>query len=571
MSWSRVWLPTTLAAALFLGGCALWSPSLPEATVPARRAPPAHAAHEPPPPPVVPGVEEGGAELGPVPLYDGLGDFSRTITTFNPRAQDYFNQGIRLTYAFGHPEAIRAFRYAQQLDPECAMCFWGEAWALGPYINSPMDSAGGVAAHRAIQEARRHAVTRATGVERGLIEAMAVRYAAVPTEENRPGLDSLYADTMRQLYYQHQLDADIGTLFAESLMVLRPWDQWTRDGRPQPGTEEVLQTLEAVLGRDIRHPGACHLYIHATEASTDPGRAVPCADLLGDRIPGASHIAHMPSHTYVRVGRWGDAVRANQRAWHADQRAGFGGPPGIYPTHNLHMLVHAAGYDGQSAVAAQAARDLARLSPGAAFYEGLVMARFGRWNDLLDHTAGEPRSTMQWQRGLHHFGRGLAQVRQPSAGGADSARVQLGRLRVVRDSVPADGQFGAHPQRGLLDIAAAILEAEIHAEGGRHAQAVRVLESVLAVEDGLDYDEPEPWPLPLRHFLGAILLEAGRPAEAEARYREDLRQHPWNGWALFGLEQALRDQGRASEAQAVQDQFRLTWTRSDVWLRGSRY
>lgn len=557
-----------LSAGLSTGGCAaLWSPSLPESTG-TRRAPPVHEEHAAP---LAPPSEAGTEELGPVPLYDNLGDLSRTITTYSPVAQQYFDQGLRLTYGFGHPEAIRAFRKAQELDPECAMCFWGEAWARGPYINAPMDSIGGVAAHSAIRQAQRLAATRATGVERGLIEAMAVRYAPVPTAENRPGLDSLYADAMRQLYYQHQHDVDIGTLFAEALMVLRPWDHWTREGRPQPGTEEVLQTLEAMLARDIRHPGACHLYIHATEASPDPGRAAPCADLLGDRIPGASHIPHMPSHTYVRIGRWGDAVRANQRAWHADQQAAFGGPPGIYPSHNLHMLVHAASYDGQSAVAAQAARDLARISAGSAFYVGVTMARFGRWEELLDHTGGEPRSPVLWQRGLHHFGRGLAQLRLAEAGGADSARVQLGRLRVVRDSVPVDAVFRGHPQRGLLDIAAAILEGEIHADGGRHAQAVRVLESVLAIEDGLDYDEPEPWPIPVRHVLGAILLEAGRPAEAEARFREDLRHHPWNGWALQGLERALREQGRAGEADAVQEQFRAAWSRADIWARGPRY
>lgn len=509
-----------------------------------------------------------------VPLYDDLGDLTRPIRTSVPGAQRYFDQGLRLTYGFGHPEGIRAFREAQRLDPDCAMCFWGEAWARGPYINAGMDSAGGVAAFEAIHRARELAADIPEGVtpvEARLIDAMSKRYVAVPTRENRPGLDSLYADAMREVHTDHPEDLDVGTLFAESLMVLRPWDHWTREGRPQPGTQEVLATLEAVLALDLTHPGSCHLYIHATEASPDPGRAEPCADYLGDAIPGASHIPHMPSHTYVQIGRWGDAVRGNQRAWHADQRAWFGSAPGIYPTHNLHMLLYSAAYDGQSAVAAQAARDLARISAGSAFYVDVIMARFGRWEDLLDHTAGGPPSSIQWQRGVNHMGRGLAHLKALEGGSPDSASVYLERLRAVRDSVPEDAAFRGHPQRGLLDIAGAILEGEIHAAAGRYPQAIQVLESALPIEDGLDYDEPEPWLLPVRHVLGAILLEAGLPDAAEVRFREDLEHHPSNGWALFGLSRALWDLGLPVEAERTEAEFEAAWSRADVWLRGSRF
>ena len=506
-----------------------------------------------------------------VPLYTDLGDLTRTIRTSVPEAQRYFDQGLRLTYGFGHPEGIRAFEEAQRLDPQCAMCFWGEAWARGPYINAGMDSVGGVEAFEAIRRAGELAAARpesVTTVDADLIEAMSVRYVAVPTRENRPGLDSLYADAMREVYAAHPRDLDVGTLFAESLMVLRPWDHWTREGRPQPGTEEVLATLEAVLAQDVTHPGSCHLYIHATEASPDPGRAEACAGHLGEAIPGASHIPHMPSHTYVQIGRWGDAVRANQRAWHADQRAWFGSAPGIYPTHNLQMLLYAAAYDGQSAVAAQAARDLARISAGSGFYVEVIMARFGRWEDLLDRTAV---SSIQWQRGVSHMGRGLAHLKALEGGSPDSAAVYLERLRAVRDSVPEEAAFRGHPQRGLLDIAGAILEGEIHAAAGRYPQAIQVLESVLPIEDGLDYDEPEPWPLPVRHVLGGILLEAGLPDAAEVRFREDLEHHPANGWALFGLTRALRDLGLPVEAERTEAEFEAAWSRADVWLRGSRF
>jgi len=501
----------------------------------------------------------------PVPLYTNLGSLSRTVTTSSEWAQAYFDQGLRLTYGFGHSEGVRSFREAQRHDPGCAMCFWGEAWALGPYINARMDSISGVAAHAAAGRALELAPAAATPVEQGLIQAMAIRYAPVPTAENRPGLDSLYADAMRELHEAHPGDLDVGTLFGEALMVLRPWDHWTREGRPQPGTEEVLSTLEAVLTLDLGHPGACHLYIHAVEASPAPGRAAPCAELLEDAIPGASHIPHMPSHIWARIGRWGEAVRGNQKAWHTDQQAAFGGPPGIYPTHNLHMLLYAASYDGQSAVANQAARDLARISEGSAFYLPLSMARFGRWEEILDL---EPVPEIQWQRGVRAFTRGLAHLRTGDPGKGEE---YLRSLRAVADSVPETARFRGHPQRSLLTIAGATLEGELAAHRGDHAHAIRVLEEALPVEDALDYDEPEPWTLPLRHVLGAILLEAGDPAGAELRYREDLAHHPNNGWSLFGLEEALRGQGRDAAADEVARQFRKSWERSDLWIRGSRY
>ena len=504
------------------------------------------------------------AERDTVPLYDGLGTYSRRITTNVPLAQRYFDQGMRLTFGFGHPEARRAFREAVRLDADCAMCHWGLAWSLGPYINGPRpDSASAVEAHAAAQRAVALARS-ATPAEQALIRAMSVRYAPVPTRDNRASLDSVYARAMRDVVRRFPDDLDAGALLGEALMVLRPWDQWTRTGDPQPGTDEVLAVLESVLARDLRHPGACHHYIHATEASRDAGRAARCADLLGDVIPGASHIPHMPSHTYMRIGRYADAVRANQRAWHADQRAEYGGAPGIYPPHNLHMMLLAASYDGQSAVAAQAARDLARQFPEHGFYSVLVPVRFGRWEDILEM---RPLTRNAFQRGMDHFARGMAHL---GLGRPDSAAMHRDSLHQVVDSIAESARYRGHPQRSLLGIALAILDAECSAVEGRYDVAVATLRGALPLEDSLEYDEPEPWPIPIRHVLGGILLESGRPADAEAVYREDLQVHPDNGWSLFGLSQALSAQGREADAREVVRQFERTWVRADVWLGGSR-
>lgn len=507
-----------------------------------------------------------GIGSGPdVPLYGDLGDLTRPLVTATPEAQRYFDQGLRLTYGFGHPEAIRSFQEAQRLDPQCAMCFWGEAWARGPYINAGMDSISGIEAWKAARRAIELAPGRTAPVEASLIEAMGHRYEEIPTSANRARLDSAYARAMRAVAVEFPDDPEATVLHAEALMVLRPWDHWTREGRPQPGTEEVLSALEAVLERDLRHPGACHLYIHATEASPDPGRAAPCAEFLGDRIPGASHIPHMPSHTWVRVGRWGDAVRANQRAVWADLRASKGGAPGIYPTHNLHMLAFAASYDGQSSVAIQAARDLARISGGSGFYTEVFFVRFGRWAEILEL---DEAPAVLWQRGVRAFSRGMALLRTGDPAGAGTA---LAGLRAVRDSLPAEARFRGHPQRALLDVAGSILEGEILADAGSLDAAVEVLEQGLPIEDGLDYDEPEPWPIPIRHVLGAVLLQAGRAAEAGARYREDLRHHPGNGWSLFGLAQSLEVSGREEEAAEARARFERAWPRADLWITSSRY
>ncbi|MGH7445586.1 MAG: hypothetical protein ACREKM_11940, partial [Longimicrobiales bacterium] len=389
-----------------------------------------------------------------IPLYTNLGDYSRMITTPSSLAQAYFDQGLRLTYGFGHPEAVRSFHEAVRYDSSCAMCWWGVAWARGPYINAEMDSASAIEAYAAVQQAER-LKAGATDVERALIDAMAARYVEHAQEE-RAALDTAYMRAMADVVRRFPDDLDAATLYGEALMVLRPWDLWTRSGEPKPGAPEVLSALESVLARDIRHPGACHLYIHAVEASAQPARAEACADLLGARIPGASHVPHMPSHIYMRIGRYGDAVIANRAAWHVDQQAAYGGAPGIYPSHNLHMMMTAASFDGQSAVAVQAARDLARDFPTNAFYPAVILVRFGRWREALELPL--PDTANRLHTGIWHFARGYGFL---GTAQADSARASLHALDSVIALTDTSATFRGHSQRVLLGIARAMFAADI--------------------------------------------------------------------------------------------------------------
>jgi tetratricopeptide (TPR) repeat protein len=493
-----------------------------------------------------------------IALFNNLGPYARRITTRSPLAQQYFDQGMRLAWGFARPEARRSFEAALRADSSCAMCHWGLAWTLGPYVNGQMDSASGVRAYRQAQLA----VAKSSGtsaVERALIDALRHRYVAAPDSTNRRAADTAYMKAMREVARRYPKDLDVLTLFGESIMVLRPWDYWTRAGAAQPGIDELLQSLERVLAADLRHPGACHLYIHAVEASTQPGRAERCSDLLIDEMPGASHMRHMPSHLYMRIGRYGDGVRSNQLARIADQQAAHGGATATYPMHNLHMLLFAASYDGQSAIAIQAARDLAAMERTAAHHLPLTLARFGRWSDILQL----PVPDRPFQIAMWNYARGLAQLRSDQR---DNAVMSLASLDA------AIGSFPSKPRRIQMRLARAVLSAEIDAAAKKYDDAIRTLESARTLEvDSLSYDEPEEWVLPLRQVLGAILLEAGRPGPAEQAYRGELEAHPENGWSLIGLQRALEAQGKAREAAAVDARFRRAWQRADVFVRASRF
>lgn len=516
------------------------------------------------------GVPLGGAQAQlpasfrePMPLYrTGLGPLTRPVTTTSPEAQAYFDQGLQLLYAFAPEDAARSFREAQKRDAGCAMCWFGEAWAWGPYLNGPMESDGARHAFAAIRQALALR-GRASDVERALIDAMAVRYAREHDATTRPRLDSAYADAMARVYDRYPEDLDVGTLYAEALMLLEPrrgsWDHG------KPAVRRIHEVLEALLARDVTHPGACHLLIHATESTIRPEKAERCAERLGGAIPGASHINHMPSHTFNRVGRWGDAVRANIEAWHSDLRAEWGEGFAIYPSHNLHMLLFSASYDGQGAIAIQAGKDYAKIAEGGAFYHALTLLRFGRFDEVLAlHDA--PRQPIQL--GLWEFARGYAHLRE---GAADSARVFLARVERGADTIPEAQTFRGHSAASLLGITAGILRAEMLRADGRLEESLVVLERAVALEDGLRYDEPEPLNFSARHWLGAMLLELGRAAEAERVYRAELERHPNNGWSLFGLERALVAQGSTAEAEGVRAQLGEAWARSDTLLRSSRF
>lgn len=526
-----------------------------------------------------------GTPTDTVPLYDNLGDHHREITTTAPAAQQYFDQGLRLYYAFNHPEAIRAFRAAQRLDSLCAMCYWGEALAWGPNINLPMDSAGGVAAHTAMQRAlalRAHA----SDVERSLLDALASRYASPErVADPRAALDSAYAIAMAKVARAHPRDHDIAVLYSESLMDLRPWNYWTRDGSLQPGMTDALGRLEQVVASNPTHPGACHFYIHAVEAA-HPERAVPCAERLAALMPGAGHIVHMPGHIYIRVGRYMDAVRANEHAVHADetyirdQRPGVSAYTAGYYPHNFDFLAFAASMAGRAEQGIGAADRQASVvspdmlaAPGMTFLQHHITrrlqlrVRFGRWNEILRTPA--PPEDLPHARGMWHYARGRALA---ATGKVREANAELARVHAAATDPRLAGvrlEFNESPT--ILGIAEHVLAGSIADARGDHAAAVDHLREAARIEDGLTYGEPPDWTVPVRHDLGAALLAAGSASEAELVYREDLKRFPSNGWSLLGLSQSLRAQRKNAEADRVLADFRRAWSAADVQIASSRY
>ncbi len=517
---------------------------------------------------------------GGPPLFEGLGRVRHKITTKSPLAQRYFDQGLRLAYGFNHDEAGRAFAEAARLDPDCAMARWGEALVLGPNINLPMSAEAEKRAYESAQRALNLA-PNAGEAERAYIEALAKRYDAVPGA-NRAAHDSAYADAMRDLVKRYSEDVDAAVLCAEALMDLRPWDLWTLDGKAQPGTPEILSILERAIRMNSDHIGALHLYIHAVEASPEPARAEPHADRLAKLAPNAGHLVHMPTHVYMRVGRYNDAEALNARAIQTDRDyITKHGVKGVYTLmyypHNIHMRWSALCSEGRRAEAIAAARELGEVVPEAVVREMLMveffrppyyltMTRFGMWEEILKSPAPSP--DLRLTRAAWHYARGFALA---ATGKSGEARAERDSINAIGASLPADAYWGLNPAAPVVRFMSTHLGGEIAARAGNAEEAIRSLRAATAAQDSLRYDEPPAWNASARQSLGAVLLVAGRAAEAETVYREDLARLPENGWSLYGLTQALRAQKKEKEAAAAEGRFRRSWKQSDVTLQASRY
>ncbi len=516
------------------------------------------------------------------PRLQNLGAHTFKVTTRSSRAQLFINQGLNLAYGFNHAEAGRAFAEAARLDPACAMAYWGQALVLGPNINAAMAPDDEPKALALVQKA----VSLARGVsarERDYIDALAKRYTG--KADGRSAGDRAFAEAMRALTKKYPRDVDAATIFAESLMDLRPWNYWTRDGLPQEGMEEAIAALERVMAANPKHPGALHYWIHLWEPTKTPERAEQEADRLLPLMPGAGHIVHMPAHIYLRVGRYADVVTSNQQAVAADEdyiaqcRAQGMYPLGYYP-HNIHFVWLGATMSGQSRLALESARKAASsVAPATTeqlpFVQGFLvvpyfaMVRFGRWDDIL----AEPKPSYEtlFTRAIWHFARGSAfaakgQVR-PGRAGTRGARGHCGRSCAGEGarSFPSIRRIGSSRSPSRSSTATSPPDSK------QYDAAIAHFDRALRLEDGLTYTEPPDWHAPVRHWLGAVLLAAGRPAEAETVYWDDLKRNRDNGWALFGLHQALVAQGKTDDAAVVEGRMKKAWARADVTLTSSRF
>ncbi|HEV2828818.1 MAG TPA: hypothetical protein VGW76_14580 [Pyrinomonadaceae bacterium] len=513
------------------------------------------------------------------PRLQKLGNHLFPVSTKNRQAQLFMNQGLNLSYAFNHAEAGRAYREAARLDPSLAMAYWGEALALGPNINAPMDPANEPKAVEVIKKA----ITlkaQASPREQALIDALAQRYSG--RAEDRKARDVAYADAMRKVHLQFPDDQDIAMLYVESVMDLRPWGYWTRDGTPYERTTEIVALTEKVIAQNPNHPGALHLYIHLMEAY-EAYKAEPAADRLLTLMPAAGHMVHMPAHIYQRVGRYADAARSNELAIAADEdyisqcRAQGLYPMAYYP-HNLHFLWFAATADGRSKLAIENARKAASrvddetlkavpLLAGFRVVPYFALTRFGKWDEMLAEP--EPPNTSAYLSGQWHYARGTAFL---GKGQTSEAEQEFAKLKEIMGDKSLDQPlFSPNTGRAILSIAQEVLAGEIAASKKNYDQAIPHLERAVRLEDALVYTEPSEFHYPPRHALGAILLAASRAPEAETVYWEDLRRNRENGWALYGLMQALKAQGKNEDAALVEARFKKAWARADVTLTASRF
>ena len=521
------------------------------------------------------------AQRAGAPLFEGMGDYHMPITTADPDAQRYFDQGMVLAFGFNHAESIRSFRAAQTLDPTCAMCFWGEALATGPNIN--VTSNGKAIMASAERTSARAAIDQALALmddvspkEQDWIRALDQRYDG-EADTPRDPLDRAWANALAAMASRYPDDTTVASVYAEALMNTMPWDYWGPDGEAKPDTQAVIASLEAVMDADPDHPLALHLYIHALEASSNAARAEPAADRLANLVPGSGHLVHMPSHIYFRVGRYQDSALANIRAAEVDeayiaQCNAQGFYPALYYPHNIHFLWASATMQGQSALSLDSARrvvanvrvEQVEQFPTIQFFRTVPMlslVRFARWEEILEEP--EPYEPFAFARAIWHYGRGVAHA---ALGDLGAARVELAAIEGLEPEVDEIFMGNVYPARDLLEIAKSLLRGEMAYRSGDAANAVLAFEEAVALQDALPYTEPPFWYYPTRQSLGAALLASNRLAEAQAVFEEDLEQYPMNGWSMFGLAEALSRQGDEAGAEQMTARFKTVWQYADVSL-----
>ena len=518
-------------------------------------------------------------DTNPVPtLRDDLAVYHRPIKTSSKEAQRWFDQGLVLYYGFNHDAAIACFKKVAELDPKCAMAWWGQAISAGPNINNPhMDETAAKNAYDAAQMAKSLS-HNSSPVEHALIDAVAMRYTW-PVQEDRKALDVAYSDAMRNVWKKYPKDKDVGALFADAMMNLRPWDLWSPDGQPRPEEPEIQATIETVLKMDPKHIMANHEYIHTMEASPTPEKALPSANVLRTRVPGAGHLVHMPAHIDMRLGHYNDAILANQKGVEIDKTwAAQGGFYTFYRAHNFHFLSWAAMFDGRKKLAVDNIKDFEQQIPvdlARAFpdfidaYMGSpveVYIRFGMWNDIL--ALPKPPADLQAWTAFWRYGRTVAYA---SLDSLDAATKEFGAFKTACAAVPETRILGNNPAITVLDVGLAMAEGELEYRRGNYDHAFELLRDAVKKDLALHYDEPWGWMMPASHALGALLLDQGKGADAEAVYRADLKRYPMNGWALNGLAESLRAQGKDKEASAVDAQFAKAWARADVQIKSSCY
>ncbi len=526
--------------------------------------------------------DDDQAAVRTAPLFTNLGSHHHPITAASKDAQRYFDQGLTLVYGFNHHEAIRSFKEALRLNAHCAMAWWGIALAHGLNINAPMMEDAVPQAYEAIQQAQK-LVEKASEKEKAYVQALARRYTETPVKDRAP-LEKAYADAMREVSKRFPDDLDAATLAAEAIMNTMPWNYWEKDGRPRPGTEDAIALLESVLRRNPNHPGANHYYIHAVEASPQPERGLPAAYRLCNLCPGAGHLVHMPSHIFLRLGYYHDAVLANERAVAADETyisncKAQGFYPMMYYSHNVHFIWFALAMEGRSEEAIREGRKAAEMlkeakgspeMPQIYWVRStpvLALARFGRWDEVLREKP--PAAELTYERAISHHARGLAFVRKHKL--SDAAKELKDLEKIVNDKETAALESDYLPGATLIKIAYSILAGEVAGAKGDAAEGIKRLEAAVRLQDDLPYMEPPYWHYPIRQSLGTALLGAGEYEKAEAVYREDLKKWPRNGWSLFGLLQSLRQQGKFAEAADVERQFRDAWKYADVTLTASSF